>query len=252
MRVIATVEARMASTRLPGKTLRPLLGRPVLCRVVERIRRSRRVEEVVVATTTNPADDAIVECCRRNGFAWYRGSEEDVLGRVIEAARAQRGDLLVQLGADCPFYDPALIDQLVGIYCEGGYDYVTNDMELTYPEGVDAHVVARRTLEDAATKTTRPRDREDVPRYIFERPQVYRIFNLRAPAELHAPDVRLTLDYPEDLVLTEAIYAALYPAHPAFTTRDVLRLLRERPELRSINAHCKQLSAPYVHCEDGR
>ena len=246
MRVIATVEARMTSTRLPRKTMLPLLGKPVLYRVVERIRGSHRVEEVVVATTTNPDDDVIVDHCRGEAIAHYRGSEEDVLGRVIEAARAYDGDLIVQLGADCPFYDPALIDHLVDIYMDGGYDYVTNDIELTYPEGVDAHVVSRQTLEGAARKTTRPRDRDDVPRYVFEHPKDYRIFNLRAPAELYAPDVRLTLDYAEDFTLTEAIYTGLYPYNSEFTTTDVLRFLQERPHLKSINAHCKQLSAPYV------
>lgn len=246
MRVIATIEARMASTRLPGKTLRPLLGQPVLSRVVERIRRAKSVEDAVVATTTNPADDVIVEHCRREGIAWHRGSEEDVLRRVIATAQQHGGDLVVQLGADCPFYDPALIDELVGIYLAGGWDYVANDMELTYPEGVDAHVVARKTLEEVAAKTLRPRDRDDVPRYVWEHPDEYRIFNLRAPVELHAPHVRLTLDYPEDLELTEAVYASLYPTNPAFTTVDVLALLRAHPELVKINAHCKQLSAPYV------
>lgn len=246
MKVIATVEARMASTRLPGKTMKPLLGKPVLHRVIERIRRAGRVEDVVVATTVNPADEVIVDYCRREGIPHHRGSEEDVLGRVIETAQRRGGDVIVQLGADCPFYDPALIDQLVEIYLGGGWDYVANDMTLTFPEGVDAHVVARRTLEEVAAKTSRPQDRDDVPRYIWEHPAEYRIFNLQAPAALHAPHVRLTLDYPEDFELTEAIYAALYPRNPDFSTLDVLRLLEERPALANINAHCKQLSAPYV------
>jgi len=249
MRVIATVEARMLSTRLPGKSLMPLLEKPVLYRVLERIRRSRRVEDVVVATTTNPADDVIVEHCDNEGISCFRGSEEDVLERVIEAARAHGGQLVVQLGADCPFYDPELIDQLVDIYLVGGFEYVTNDMELTYPEGVDAHVVALRTLEEVAGKATSTQDREDVTRYIFERPEEYRIFNLRAPSKLYAPDVRLTLDYPEDFALTEAVYSALYPNNPEFTTGDVLQFLGEHPEIRGINAHCVQVSAPYVRQE---
>jgi len=245
VRVIATVEARMSSTRLPGKTMMPLLGKPVLDRVIERIRWSQRVEEVVVATTTDTADGVIVEHCNDEKIRCFRGSEEDVLGRVITAAQNYQGELLVQLGADCPFYDPDLIDQMVDIYLAGEYDYVTNDMEPTYPEGVDAHVVALKTLEEVAGKTSNNKDREDVVRYIFERPEEYRIFNLRAPSELYAPEVRLTLDYQEDFVLTEAIYSALYPDYPRFTTSDVLSFLETRPELRSINTHCEQLSAPY-------
>lgn len=246
MRVIATVEARMASSRLPGKTLMLLHGKPVLHRVVERIQLANRVDAVIVATTTNPQDDVIVSACREAGIACHRGSESDVLGRVIEAGKLAKADVIVQLGADCPFYDPALIDQLVGIYLGGSFDYVTNDIELTYPEGVDAHIVALRTLEEVVSKTSRPQDHDDVPRYIWEHPDEYRIFNLRAPAELHAPNVRLTLDYPEDYRLTELIYAELYPANPAFTTSDVLSLVRARPELLTINAHCKQLTGPYV------
>lgn len=246
MRVIATVEARMASSRLPGKTMLPVVGEPVLYRVVERIRRAGRVEEVVVATTTNPADDVIVTYCRTAGIAVHRGSETDVLQRVIDAARAHRADVVVQLGADCPFYDSALIDELVGIYVGGGFDYVTNDIELTYPEGVDAHVVGRRTLEEIAVKTSRPQDHDDVPRYIWEHPHQYRIFNLRAPAGWEAPQVRLTLDYPEDYRVTTTIYEALYPRHPDFTTRDVLSFLDDRPDVAALNAHCKQLTGPYV------
>ncbi len=236
----------MASTRLPGKTLRPLLGESLLFRVAERICRARCIDGLIVATTRNPADDCIEEECRQKSLACYRGSEEDVLGRVVAAGLSARADVVVQLGADCPFYDPALIDELVGIYLAGGYDYVANDMELTYPEGVDAHVVGFRALEEVAKKAVRPRDREDVPRYIWDHPQEYRIFNLRAPTPLYAPHVRLTLDYPEDWALTEKVYEALYPRRPDFSTTDVLDYLGKHPEVAVLNAHCRQLSAPYV------
>lgn len=246
MKVVATVEARMASTRLPGKTMMKVVNKPILELVVERLRMAKTVDEVVVATTVNPKDDVIVEFCKRKGISYHRGSEEDVLGRVIEAAKKFKGDIIIQSGADNPFYDPNLVDELVKIYKTGKYDYVANDMKLTYPLGVDAHVMSFETLKDVGKKATKPRERDDVPRYIWEHPKEYRIFNLEAPKELCRPELRLTLDYEEDLILTRKIYEALYPKNPKFTTLDVIKFLDANPSLKEINAHCVQRVAPFL------
>src|SRR6266571_3945546 len=207
--VIATVEARMGSTRLPGKTMAPLLGQPLLYRVLERIRQARTVKEIVVATSVNPADDRIASWCEREGFFYYRGAEDNVLLRVVEAARHYDAAVVVQLGADCPLYDPHLIDELVGIFLANDYDYVANDMKLTYPEGIDAHVISMAALEESLACAKDPRQLEDVPRYIWDHPERFAIFNLEAPAELFFPELRVTVDYPEDLELVSEIYAAL-------------------------------------------
>lgn len=246
MRVIAIVEARMASTRLPGKTMMMVANKPVLELVIERLSMAKGVDEVAVATTTNHKDDVIVDFCEQNGIPYYRGSEEDVLRRVLETARKYKGDIIVQSGADCPFYDPELVDELVGIFKSGNYHYVCNDMKLTYPEGVDAHILSIEVLEEIDKKATKPRDRDDVPRYIWEHPEKYRIFNLEAPEELYHPEIRLTLDYEEDLVLIRHIYEAIYPTNPKFSTLDVIKYLDKHPELKEINAHCEQRSAAYL------
>jgi spore coat polysaccharide biosynthesis protein SpsF len=246
MKVIATVEARMASTRLPGKTMMKVIGKPILELVVERLRMAKTVDEVVVATTVNPKDNVIVEFCEGEGIPYHRDSEEDVLGRVIEAAKKFKGDIIIQSGADNPFYDPDLVDELIKIYKTGKYDYVCNDMELTYPLGVDAHIMSIETLEEIGEKATKPRERDDVPRYIWEHPKEYRIFNLKATKKLHRPEFRLTLDYEEDMILTRKIYEALYPKNPKFTTLDVIKFLDTRPELKKINAHCVQRVAPFL------
>jgi spore coat polysaccharide biosynthesis protein SpsF len=246
MRVIATVEARMSSTRLPGKTLMTIAGKTLLELVVERLRSAKKVDEVVIATTSNPRDDAIVSFCKQHNIAVFRGSEEDVLGRVYEAAKTFKADLIVQAGADSPFYDPVLLDTLIGIYQNGTYAYVANDMKLTFPEGVDAHIMSMKILKEIHLFATKPRDRDDVPRYIWDHPEQYPIFNLEAPPGLNRPDIRLTLDYEEDLILTRKIYDVLYSEDHPFTTEDVIDFLDKNPELKTINAKCEQHSAAYL------
>jgi len=246
MRVIATVEARMGSTRLPGKTLMIIAGKTLLELVVERLRLAENVDEVVVATTLNPKDDAIVSFCKDHDINVYRGSEDDVLGRVYETAKAFQADLIVQAGADCPFYDPDLIDTLIEIFLNGKYAYVANDMKLTYPEGVDAHILSMEVLEEIHGLATKPRDRYDVVRYIWDHPEKYPIYNLDAPPELNRPELRLTLDYKEDLTLTRKIFNALYSEKHPFKTKDVIDYLDKFPDLKTINAGCEQHSAAYL------
>jgi spore coat polysaccharide biosynthesis protein SpsF len=246
MNVVATVEARMSSTRLPAKTMMQVAGKPILELVIERLQSATLVNHVVVATTTNPRDDLIVSFCEENSIDVHRGSESDVLRRVFETAQKFSADIIVQAGADCPFYDPGLVDELIRIFKGGTYDYVANDMLLTYPEGVDAHVMSMKVLSEIQELATKPRDRDDVPRYIWNHPERYRIFNLEAPPDLRRPEIRLTLDYPEDLILTQKIYDVLYTKNPHFTTRDVIMFLDKNPELLTINANCKQLSAAYL------
>lgn len=157
--------------------------------------------------------------------------------------------MIVQLGADNPFYDPDIIDHLVDIYRNGDFDYVCNDLELTYPNGVEVHVVSLETLKSVVARTNDRLDHEDVVRYIWEHPEQYRIKNVSAPKELCAPDVRLTLDYEEDYAVIVKVFEALYPENPDFRTGDILDYLASHPDVKDINAHCEQKSAPYVSRE---
>lgn len=236
MKVVATIEARMRSSRLPGKVLRPIVGKPVLELLIERLRRARRVDEIVVATTDNPADDDIERLARRVGAGCFRGSEEDVLDRVLRAAQSVAADVIVEITGDCPLIDPDVVDRLVKIYLAHGYDYVANVLKRTYPAGLDTQVFATAVLAEVASLTQDPADREHVSLYIYEHPERYKLHNVESDLPEKYWDLRLTLDTLEDFQLIAAIYEALYPRNPAFTLGDVLRLLDRRPELVSLNA----------------
>jgi spore coat polysaccharide biosynthesis protein SpsF (cytidylyltransferase family) len=245
MRAIAIVEARMGSTRLAGKTLMDVAGKPLLQRCVNRLAMARTVSEVVVATSVNPKDDAIALFCAEHAIPCFRGSEDDVLGRVYGAALAHPCDIIVQSGADCPFYDPDLVDMLVHVCHWGGYAYAANDMKLTFPEGIDAHVMTFDALAASATEATTAQEREDTPRFIWNHPQRFPIFNIEAQpgSKFHRPDIRLTVDYPEDMELTRRIYQTL---GETFTTEALLACLAQHPDWITLNAHCEQHSAAYL------
>lgn len=235
MRIVATIQARMGSTRLPGKTLMDVHGKPVLQHLIERVQRARTLDEVAVATSTSPKDDAIADLCARLGIRCFRGSENDVLGRVLGALEALNMDLHVELGADQALLDPAIIDLGVRLFDRGGYDYVTNLLKTTYPPGMEVRVYRPETLGDAADHLTNPADREHVILCVHHHPELYRTLNFSAPPEYFHPDTYLELDTPKDLSLVRAIYSELYPRNPAFSLRDVLKLLERHPDLAEIN-----------------
>jgi|SRR5579872_739115 len=233
----------MASTRLPGKVLRPILGRPMLERIIERLGRAQCVDQIVVATTVNRADDPIAELARTLGVAYYRGSEEDVLDRVLQAARSTDATTIVEITGDSPLVDPGVIDTIFTAYCSRGVDYASNTLKLTYPLGVNAQVFAVAVLEEVASLTTDPADREHVSLYIYEHPERYSLCNVDSGLAAHYAGLRLTVDTPEDFALAEAIYQELYPANPAFALADVLKLLDARPALADMNRHVVQKRA---------
>jgi spore coat polysaccharide biosynthesis protein SpsF len=239
MRKVAIIQARMTSTRMPGKILSPILGRPMLELLIERLRRARRLDDVWVATTTNATDDPTEELARRLGAGCFRGSELDVLDRVLQAAHAARADVLVEITGDCPLIDPVVVDQLVETYFANQYDYVSNVLHRTYPVGLDAQVYSTRVLERVAAATDDPVDHEHVSIHIYNHPELFRLHNVDSglPDGEAVGRMRLTVDTPEDFALIAAIYEELYPAKPDFTLPDILDLLRRRPELLALNQH---------------
>ncbi len=246
-RVVAIIEARMGSSRLPQKTLMDVTGKSLLERVVDRLKLAKSVDEVIVATSVSTGDDRIEELCRKRDILCFRGSENDVLGRVYAAAVQFRADVVVQCGADCPFYDPNLVDLLVYSLVLGGYAYAANDMELTFPEGIDAHVILASALADSACFAVRSDEREDTPRYLWNNSDRHPIFNLKAvPGTLYnRPEIRLTIDYAEDMELCRHLYEGL-SGRGDFTTRELIGLIDSHPEWVKINAACEQQSAAYV------
>jgi spore coat polysaccharide biosynthesis protein SpsF len=235
VKTVAIVEARMRSSRLPGKVLRPILDRPMLQLLVERLRLARRLDQIVVATTADPSDDPVEALASALGVGLFRGSEEDVLGRVREAAHRSSAEVIVEVTGDCPLVDPALVDQLVGIYGTGAYDYVSNVLERTYPRGMDVQVFATAALDAADLATDDPVHREHVSLYIYEHPETFRLHNVRSGLPASQADLRLTVDTAEDLALVTAIFETLHPARPGFSLADILGLLDRRPELAALN-----------------
>ena len=240
MKTVITIEARMGSTRLSGKVLRPVLGEPMLARMIERLRRVRKADGIVVATTVHAADDPIATLANDLGVGCHRGSEEDVLGRVLDAAQGAGADLIVETTADCPVIDPGVIDQLIHTFLSNQVDYCSNVLSHTYPRGLDAQVFPVAVLADVATRTEDPADREHVSLYIYEHPERYRLLNVASGLADRDAEWRLTVDTLEDSVLINAIYGELYPVNPRFGLADMLDLLHRRPDLATLNQHVRQ------------
>jgi spore coat polysaccharide biosynthesis protein SpsF len=246
MTIIGTIEARMGSTRTPGKTLIEIFdGISLLGAVCKRFQLCRNIDDVYVATTVEPKDDAIALWCERNSVRYHRGSENNVLDRVVQTALTAGADAIVQMGADSAYLDFELIDYLVSLYRSGSFDYVCNDLELTYPLGIYGHVVRVATLASLNAKDDlTDNDREDVVRYIWEHPQTYGILNITAPPALAYPGLRLTVDYPEDVEQARDIYIKL--GRFDFTTSDVVDLYRREPEVFEKTMKLVQKSAPFL------
>ncbi|MDR3400892.1 MAG: glycosyltransferase family protein [Chthoniobacter sp.] len=240
MRTVITIEARMRSTRLPGKVLCPVLGRPMLALMVERLRRVQEAEAIVIATTSDPSCDPIEALAKELGVGCFRGSEDDVLDRVLQAARAAKADLIVETTGDCPLIDPDIISRLIREFRANTVDYCANILKPTYPRGMDAQVFPVAVLEEVARLTDDPVDHEHVSLYIYQHPERFRLLNVESGLPAKSAELRLTVDTPEDYQLITEIYEALYPTNPRFALADVLDLFERRPELRSINADIRQ------------
>lgn len=221
----------MTSTRLPGKVMADLVGQPMILRQIERLKRAKRLDQIVVATSTDASDDSLAELLRAEGIGVYRGSLEDVLGRFI-GALDQFGpdDTVVRLTADCPLADPDVIDQTLELFETSGADFTSNvPTRRSYPKGLDVEVMRASVLRLAAQEATDPYDREHVTAFINQRPERFVITGL----EQHASEgeVRWTVDRPDDLEFVRAVYEALYPRKADFTSNNVRIFVQSRPDL---------------------
>lgn len=239
-RVVCIIEARYRSSRLPGKVAKPIMGQPMLSRMIERVSRARTLDAIVVACPDGPEDDAVEEIAFASGVFCFRGSEDDVLARVVGAAQANRTDVIVEVTGDCPLHEPALIDKVVSDYLLGGADFVSNILPYSTPRGTDVRVFSASALAEIAERSDDPADREHVSLHFWEHPEKYTRRNVMTELPEGAKDLRLTVDTEDDLRLATAIYEELYPSNPAFTLADVIQLLAARPDLRAINEHVEQ------------
>ena len=239
MRIIATIEARMAATRLPGKVMFPLAGAPMLQRLVERVRRAKLVDEVVVASTVSPPDEVIADLCGRIDCRVYRGSIDDITQRLLNAADG--ADLIVQLTGDCPLIDPEHVDETVRRLTDAKADYASNSLNgCSFPIGFDVRAFTTEVLRRSADLSDDPVDRVHGSYFIYRNPKLFRLIGWEAPAELHWPELRLTVDEPADYELVRRVFEYLYPMRPDFGAADVVALLRERPDWVAINSAVRQ------------
>ncbi len=240
MKTVVIVQARMSSSRLPGKVLLEIGGKPMLAWVLERAARASLVQQVMVATTTDPTDDAIGDFCRANGWACSRGSLFDVLDRYYQAARAAQADVIVRLTADCPLIDPALIDHTLEAFLRSGVDFAANRLpppwQRTYPIGLDIEVCSFAALERAWREAVQPYEREHVMPYLYDAPGRFR--TLLVNTEPDYGQLRWTVDTPEDLEFLRALVAQL-GGRDDFSWLDVLAVVQAHPELAEINAQVR-------------
>lgn len=244
--VVGVIQARMTSTRLPGKVLRPILGRPMISLLFERLRRSEALDRFVVAMTGRAADDPLAEICAAEGVEIFRGDEHDVLGRFHLALLKLAPDceVVVRITSDCPLLDPAVTDSQIGFFLENRsrLDYASVGKTPRLPNGASVEVFTRAALARAFAEASDPYDREHVTPYI----QRAGFRTGVTPVEMNAPDYRLSVDTPEDLALVTAVFEALYPANPKFTLQDVIAFLDANPAVRALNAHVAQTTGPYA------
>lgn len=237
MTVIAIVQARMGSRRLPGKVLVDLAGRTVLDRVVMRLRRATGIDHVVVATTHLPSDDSIVRECQQLGVPYFRGSECDVLDRYYHAAKNFGADAIVRITSDCPLIDSDLVNETVQVFDLNQVDYASNVIPRTYPRGLDTEVFTTEALARAWLEARAPHQREHVTPYLYEHPEIFKMASATGGADYS--NYRWTLDTAEDLELLRAIYS-YFNGHDDFSWKDVLALMESAPDLAALNSHVAQ------------
>lgn len=232
MNIVAIIQARMGSSRLPGKVMADIAGKPMIFHVANRVGRAKMIDLVAVATSTHNSDDVLAAYCKNEGIRCYRGSEDDVLDRFYQAAKDFNADIVVRLSSDCPLHDPDIIDLTVKTLLESKADFVSGGMETTFPDGLDAAAFPMTTLEKTWREATLKSDREHVTTYIHHNPEKFRRETIRNGEDLSHH--RWTVDEPRDLEFVRQIYARLGDGH--FGMREILALLDSYPELNRINA----------------
>jgi len=240
MKIVATIEARMNSSRLPGKVLLTVQGKTILELLIERLQKVRLIDEIVVATTRNNNDDLIEDLCKKNNIRIFRGSEKDVMGRVIEAAKSVSADIIVEITGDCPLIDPSIVEQILKIYIANKVDYVGNALVRSYPDGMDVQVFSLKTLENSYNMTNDKLDREHVTLHIRNNPEIFSHINVVAPPEIFNPDLGLTLDEKDDFILIKKIFEKFHNENKYFSCLEILNYLEENKHLYLINKHIKR------------
>jgi spore coat polysaccharide biosynthesis protein SpsF (cytidylyltransferase family) len=239
LRIDVVIQARMGATRLPGKVMLEVLGKPVIWRVISRVSKAQLIDGLVVATTTKSEDDVIETFCRKNDISFFRGSDEDVLDRYYQCAKKHDLENIVRITADCPLHDPHVIDLVIKKYKSGNYDYISNTDPPSYPDGIDVEIFSLYALEKAWTNATLSSEREHVTPYIRKNKNLFRVGNVQKETDLS--ELRWTLDQEEDFRFIQTVYEKLSGSkNDIFYIDDILELIDKFPELLNINSNLKR------------
>jgi spore coat polysaccharide biosynthesis protein SpsF len=240
--ITAIIQTRMSSTRLPGKVLMEFSGNSVLGHIVERVSHAKSVSKIVIATTTNPADDLIVQWANDRNIPCFRGNETDVLNRYYEAAVFANAEHIARITSDDPFKDPQVTDDVAALYFNEGLDFAYNNHPPTFAEGLDTEIFSIKALTWANQEAKDPFEREHVTQFFYRNPSLFRQKNLTSP--INYSHLRWTLDTPEDLAMTKTVYRHLFKPGAIFLAADILHLLEQKPEISLLNQNVSR-SAMY-------
>jgi spore coat polysaccharide biosynthesis protein SpsF len=239
-KIIAIIQARVGSTRLPGKVLKKISKKPVIWHVLNRVRLSKKIDDVIVAIPSTAENDILEDFIKKLKFSYFRGSEEDVLSRYYNTASRFNGEIIVRITSDCPLIDPEVVDMVIQEHINSNADYTSNTIKRTFPRGLDTEVFNYNTIEAAYNKARKDYEREHVTPYIYENPEVFTLNSIEAKGKLNRPDLRLTLDTKEDLRLIREIFKGLYRPGRVIYTKSIIEFLDRNPKIKSINMMVKQ------------
>jgi len=233
MRIVAIIQARMQSTRLPGKVLTDICGYPLIWHISNRVKKSKRITNLVLATSNNKADDALERWAKQNAIDVYRGSEQNVLERYYGAAVYSNADIIVRITADDPFKDPAILDQVIDLLVTKHLDFAYNNKPPTFPEGLDCEVFTMKALKVAYENATDDFEKEHVTQHFYRNPQQFTQDNFQY--EKNISSLRWTIDTEDDLKMAKEVYNHLFKENEVFLMRDILDLIEQKPYIPLIN-----------------
>jgi spore coat polysaccharide biosynthesis protein SpsF len=237
-KIVTVIQARMSSTRLPGKVLLPLADKPLLLRIYERVASAKYTGQIVIAVTDEGVDNQLITLCNKNNLQYFRGSSEDLLDRHYKAAKKFNAEVVIKIPSDCPLIDPEVIDKVILYYINNRekFDFVSNLHPPSYPDGNDVEIMNIKTLETAWLNAKKKFEREHTTPYIWENPDNFRIGNVIWETGFdYSMTHRFTIDYKEDYEFIKSVYDELYSIKPIFNLNDILKLLVEKPEIKKIN-----------------
>lgn len=238
-KIVIVVQARMSSSRLPGKVMLPILGESLLYRMIGRLKMTRHEAQIVIATSEEPGDDIIEQEASKIGIPCFRGSLNNLLDRHYQVAKQYNADIVLKIPSDCPLIDPRVIDQVLDVYFDhpGQFDFVSNLHPATFPDGNDVEIMTMACIEKTWKEASRQLELEHTTPYIWENPEKFKIYNVVwNTGNDYSMTHRFTIDYPADYEFIKTVFEELYPKKPDFSCEDILELLEKRPDIYQINA----------------